>query len=221
MSQDLMHYDKMTQLALRSVVRDAIRRVIREDGLPGAHHFYITFMTRFPGVDVDDALVEKYPEEITIVLEHQYWDLKAHNDSFEVTLKFGGVPKYISVPYTAITRFHDPSVGFALQFDIPEEMKEAPPTLARIATQPRAVDETKPGGSDQPGEVAPLTKLKPAVPFGKKGAAVPAAKKDKDTADDKAPPSKSGEDKPKKEEAKTADADKAGTVVSLDSFRKK
>lgn len=133
MSQDLMNYDKMTQLALRGVVRDAIRRVIREDGLPGAHHFYITFLTRYPGVDLDESLAKKYQDEITIVIEHQFWDLKAHDDSFEVTLKFGGVPKYISVPYTAITRFHDPSVGFAMQFDPPEEMTETPPTLARLS----------------------------------------------------------------------------------------
>ncbi|WP_409431870.1 SspB family protein [Litorimonas sp. RW-G-Af-16] len=122
MSQDLMQYEQMTQLALRGVVRDAIRRVIREDGLPGAHHFYITFLTRYPGVEIDDSLAAKYPEEITIVLEHQFWDLNAYPDEFEVTLKFGGVPKYLKVPYHAITRFHDPSVGFALQFDAAPEM---------------------------------------------------------------------------------------------------
>jgi hypothetical protein len=160
LSQDLMNYDKMTQLALRGVVRDAIRRVIREDGLPGAHHFYITFLTRYPGVDIEEGLAKKYPEEITIVVEHQFWDLKAHDDSFEVTLKFGGVPKYLSVPYTAITRFHDPSVGFAMQFDPPEEMAEAPATLARIRPEPKSVPAAKPA-------------TKPA----KKTAKKPAAKK--------------------------------------------
>lgn len=132
MSQDLMNYEHMTQLALRGVVRDAIRRVIREDGLPGAHHFYITFLTRFPGVEIDESLAKKYPEEITIVLEHQFWDLTVNPESFEVTLKFGGIPKYLKVPYTAITRFHDPSVGFALQFDPPKEMEPAAPTLAKL-----------------------------------------------------------------------------------------
>jgi len=96
-----MNYEQMTQLAL----------LIREDGLPGAHHFYITFMTRYPGVEIDDGLAAKYPDEITIVLEHQYWDLK---------------------PYHAITRFHDPSVGFALQFDPPPEMDGSEP-IAQIA----------------------------------------------------------------------------------------
>ena len=132
MSSDLMNYEQMTQLALRGVVRDAIRRVIREDGLPGAHHFYITFLTRYPGVEIDEGLAAKYPEEITIVLEHQYWDLNAYETEFEVTLKFGGIPKYLKVPYHAISRFHDPSVGFALQFDPPPEM-EAQEPVAQIA----------------------------------------------------------------------------------------
>lgn len=131
MSSDLMNYEQMTQLALRGVVRDAVRRVIREDGLPGAHHFYITFLTRYPGVEIDAGLAAKYPEEITIVLEHQYWDLNAYETEFEVTLKFGGIPKYLKVPYHAISRFHDPSVGFALQFDPPPEMETA--DLAPIA----------------------------------------------------------------------------------------
>jgi len=147
MAQDLMNYEQMTQLALRGVVRDAIRRVIREDGLPGTHHFYITFLTRYPGAEIDDSLAKKYPEEITIVLEHQFWDLAANEDNFEVTLKFGGVPKYIKVPYTAITRFHDPSVGFALQFEPPKEMQDgggvaqmpkpkAKPAKAKKTTKP-------------------------------------------------------------------------------------
>lgn len=138
MSNDLMNYEQMTQLALRGVVRDAIRRVIREDGLPGAHHFYITFLTRYPGVEIDEGLAAKYPEEITIVLEHQYWDLNAHAEEFEVTLKFGGVPKYLKVPYTAVTRFHDPSVGFALQFDVPPEMQPAPSAVATLEPKAKA-----------------------------------------------------------------------------------
>jgi len=116
-SNDHMRYDVMAREALRDVVRRALKRIAREGALPGKHHFYITFQTKAPGVDIDPELVEKYPEEMTIVLEHQFWDLSASEDAFEVTLKFGGVPKYISVPYVAITRFHDPSVQFALQFD--------------------------------------------------------------------------------------------------------
>ena len=139
-----MNYEDMAQLALRGVVRDAIRRVIREDGLPGAHHFYITFLTRFPGVEIDASLAEKYPDEITIVLEHQFWDLTAMDDYFEVTLKFGGVPKYIKVPYLALTRFHDPSVGFALQFDRPDDMELKPAPIGEIAPTPKAKAKKKP-----------------------------------------------------------------------------
>jgi len=195
MSQDLMNYDQMTQLALRGVVRDAIRRVIREDGLPGAHHFYITFLTRYPGVDIDESLAKKYTDEITIVVEHQYWDLKANDDTFEVTLKFAGVPKYLLVPYTAITRFHDPSVGFALQFDPPEQMQDSPPTLAHI----------KPSTENSAPALGPAGKT-PGKP-----AAKPAKKKS--TAKSKAAPSKSAD--------KAAEKTEESKVVSLDSFRKK
>ncbi len=160
MAQDLMHYEQMTQLALRGVVRDAIRRVIREDGLPGAHHFYITFLTRHPGAEIDEALAKKYPEEITIVLEHQFWDLTANEDNFEVTLKFGGVPKYIKVPYTAITRFHDPSVGFALQFE--PQREETPATispLAQLQTAPAEAPKTKANGPEK-SKKKPASKTK-------------------------------------------------------------
>ena len=196
MTQDLMNYDQMTQLALRGVVRDAIRRVIREDGLPGAHHFYITFLTRYPGVDIDESLAKKYKDEITIVIEHQYWDLKANVDSFEVTLKFSGVPKFLSVPYTAITRFHDPSVGFALQFDPPAEMQDAPPTLAKIS--PASAQKTP-----APAAKAKPKKAKTAKPKTAKGASKTAASESDAAA-----------------EGKTEDTG-AAKVVSLDSFRKK
>ena len=125
MPSDLMRYDVMAREALRGVVKSALKRVARE-GLPGQHHFYITFATQAPGVDIDPELLAKYPEEMTIVLEHQFWDLHALDDAFEVTLKFGGAPKYLRLPYAAITRFHDPSVGFALQFSADEgEAKKA------------------------------------------------------------------------------------------------
>jgi len=128
MAKDLMRYDLMAQEALRGVVKQALLQAKTPEGLPGAHHFYITFKTRAPGVDVDDALLSKYPDEMTIVLEHQFWDLEITDIGFEVTLKFSGVPQYLKLPYTAISRFHDPSVGFHLQFDnddIPENAGEA------------------------------------------------------------------------------------------------
>ena len=117
MAKDLMRYDLMAQDALRGVVRQALLKAAAPEGLPGPHHFYITFRTTAPGVDVDPTLLEKYPEEMTIVLEHQFWDLNVTETGFEVTVKFSGVSKYIKMPYSAISRFHDPSVGFHLQFE--------------------------------------------------------------------------------------------------------
>ena len=207
MSQDLMNYDRMTQMALRGVIRDAIRRVIREGKLPGAHHFYISFLTRYPGVDIDEGLLAKYPEEITIVLEHQFWDLKAHDESFEVTLKFGGVPKYLSVPYVAITRFHDPSVGFAMQFDPPEEMQDkqdSPPTLARLKLETTKTKQQ--------------AKQKPRVSLAKKTTATrPKKNKLKKNQQDKAEPQK---DAPADAKPNSKN-DEANKIVSLDAFRKK
>lgn len=196
MAQDLMNYEQMTQLALRSVVRDAIRRVIREDGLPGAHHFYITFLTRYPGAEIDESLSKKYPEEITIVLEHQFWDLTANDDSFEVTLKFGGVPKYLKVPYTAVTRFHDPSVGFALQFEPPEEMETRPDTATLTHLEPVA-------------KMAP--KAKPAKKTKTKTSKAQISKA-------KASEANTPEEDPPKGGKPTDDKTK---IVSLDAFRKK
>lgn len=141
MSKDHMRYDIMAREALRSVVRKAIKRAARE-GLPGEHHFYITFQTQAPDVDIDPSLIEAYPQEMTIVLEHQFWDLDAAEDAFEVTLKFGGVPKYLRVPYTAVTKFYDPSVPFALQFDQDSSEKKKP---AKTAV---AKPKKKSGGAD-------------------------------------------------------------------------
>jgi uncharacterized protein len=133
-SKDLMRYDRMAQDALRGVVRQALARAAGPEGLPGSHHFYISFKTDDPGCDVDESLSKAYPDEMTVVLEHQFWDLAAEDDFFEVTLKFGGVPKYLKVPYSAVTRFHDPAVGFHLQFDYePPENAPAPPPGAEKA----------------------------------------------------------------------------------------
>src|SRR5665213_2985483 len=110
--QDLMHYEAMAQDALRGVVRSALNRAAEPGGLPGAHHFYITFKTEAPGVSGPPDLLGRYPDEMTIVLQHQFWDLAPGETFFAVTLKFGGQPKRVSVPYAALTRFYDPSVQF-------------------------------------------------------------------------------------------------------------
>src|SRR3954463_11864674 len=117
---DLMRYEAMAQDALRGVVKAALKRAASPGGLPGAHHFYITFKTDAPGVSAPPDLLAKYPDEMTIVLQHQYWDLAPGETFFAVTLKFGGQPKKLSVPYAAVTRFYDPSVQFLLQFEAPE-----------------------------------------------------------------------------------------------------
>ena len=118
-AQDLMHYEAMAQEALRGVVKAALKKAAAPEGLPGAHHFYITFKTNAPGVSGPPDLLGKYPDEMTIVLQHQYWDLAPGETFFSVTLRFGGQPKRLSLPYAAVTRFYDPSVQFLLQFEAP------------------------------------------------------------------------------------------------------
>lgn len=117
MADDLIGYDALMQDAMRSVVRAAIMRAAGPHGLPGRHHFYITFRTHAPGVVLPEHLQARYPEEITIVMEHQFWDLEVFSDRFRVILKFGGNPYPIVAPFAAITRFYDPSVRYGLQFD--------------------------------------------------------------------------------------------------------
>jgi hypothetical protein len=124
--EDLMQYHAMAQDALRGVVKTALKRAASPEGLPGAHHLYITFKTRAPGVSGPPDLLGKYPDEMMIVLQNQFWDLAPGETFFSVTLKFGGEPKRLSVPYAAVTRFVDPSVQFGLEFEAPAELE--PPT---------------------------------------------------------------------------------------------
>jgi uncharacterized protein len=132
-AQDQMHYEAMAQEALRGVVKAALKRAAAPEGLPGAHHFYITFKTEAPGVSGPNDLLGKYPDEMTIVLQHQYWDLAPGETFFSVTLKFGGQPKRLSVPYAAVTRFYDPSVQFLLQFETPANTTALPTAEAAPA----------------------------------------------------------------------------------------
>ena len=115
MSEDLMGYNRIVENALKGVVREALTRAATV-GLPGDHHFYITYRTGAPGVVVPQSLQEQYPEEITIVIQHQFWDLTVDHESFSVTLSFGGKNEHLEVPFDAITGFADPSVQFGLQF---------------------------------------------------------------------------------------------------------
>ena len=120
MSDDQLRYDRLVETALRSVVRQALETAA-PDRTPGDHHFYLTFRTRAPGVDIPGFLLEQYPEEMTIVLQHQFWNLKTDEDHFEVTLSFNNRPADLYVPFAALTAFIDPSVKFGLQFNADSE----------------------------------------------------------------------------------------------------
>ena len=154
--QDLMHYEAMAQDALRGVVRSALKRAASPAGLPGAHHFYITFKTDAPGVSGPPDLLGKYPDEMTIVLQHQYWDLAPGETFFSVTLQFGGQPTRLSIPSAAVTRFYDPSVQFLLQFEAP------------ASAEPKAAIEAKPQAEPESGSAETEAKIVSLDQFRKK-----------------------------------------------------
>ena len=120
MVKDLMNYNGMVEATLLHVVRQVLDRV-SESGLPGNHHLYLSFHTDYPGVVIPSHLREHYPEEMTIVLQHQFWGLETNDQGFEVTLSFDDVHEYIFVPFAALTAFADPSVQFGLQFKSGED----------------------------------------------------------------------------------------------------
>ncbi len=123
MAEDLIRYDILTQEALRGVVRKVLGEVSRA-GLPGEHHFFITFETRFPGVRISARMLEQYPEEMTIVIQHQYWELLATEDRLEIGLSFNEIPERLVIPYAAVKGFYDPSVQFGLQFELDVDARE-------------------------------------------------------------------------------------------------
>lgn len=121
--EDLIRYDVLAQEALRGVVKKVLQEVART-GLPGDHHFYITFDTQYAGVRMSSRMREKYPEEMTIVVQHQFWDLETTDHGFSIGLSFDNVPEALSIPFAAIRGFFDPSVQFGLQFEAVEEQAE-------------------------------------------------------------------------------------------------
>ena len=129
MATDHIRYDILAQAALRGVVRTVLADVAKK-GLPGEHHFKITFATAAPGVRLSERMRTQYPEAMTIVLQHQFWDLIVDDDGFAVGLSFGGVPERVTVPFDAVTAFFDPAVQFGFQFE----------TLERQAADDRSVD---------------------------------------------------------------------------------
>jgi hypothetical protein len=163
MAVDLIRYDLLAQDALRGVVKKVLTDAASK-GLPGEHHFFIEFDTRADGVKISDRMREKYPEAMTIVLQHQFWDLAIHDDRFDVGLSFSGVPERLSVPFAAIKGFFDPSVQFGLQFEMASEPKvlekdaaqdtEASPAGKASRARPRGAasepEVTKPARSSVP-----------------------------------------------------------------------
>ncbi len=146
MAKNFMRYDLMVQDALKGVVRETLTRVAKS-GLPGEHHLYITFLTDHPGVELSPMLRSRYPQEMTIVLQHQFWGLEVTEDAFEVGLSFNRVSERMRVPFAAIRGFYDPSVKFGLEFQVEQSGTvpgEAPAALPAKAEEKAAPDDGKP-----------------------------------------------------------------------------
>jgi hypothetical protein len=207
MAKDFMRYDRMAQDALRGVVRMALERASTE-GLPGGHHFFITFFTEYEGVEVSEALHERYPVDMTVVVQHQYWDLEVADDHFSICLSFNKVPERLVVPYKSIRAFIDPSVQFGLEFQVEGFSAEPRPRLVPAdGDGDETGDETEDKASDgsQDGDGAQITALQP------RANTEPAVLDDDVEADDETETEQDDKETP----------EKTGDVVSLDAFRKK
>ena len=155
MPVDYIRYDILAQAALRGVVRTVLADVAKK-GLPGEHHFKITFATASPGVRLSERMRGQYPDAMTIVLQHQFWDLTVDDDGFEVGLSFGGIPERLAVPFDAVTAFFDPAVQFGFQFEpLDKQAAEQPSTAAEApALRPAAVEKAD-AALPAPARVAP------------------------------------------------------------------
>ncbi len=196
MPDPLIRYDLLAQQALRGVVRTVLADVAKK-GLPGEHHFKITFSTNAPGVRLSDRLHAQYPETMTIILQHQFWDLAVTERGFEVGLSFGGISERLAVPFDAIVAFYDPAVQFGFQFE--------------------ALDAAAAGEGGETAKAAPAHEDKTAP----KTAALPSGKRAAGNKSEPAPaptaePPDGGDDKPGDDKP-----DGGGEVVRLDRFRKK
>jgi len=246
MTQDLIRYDLLVQYALKGVVRKVLGDAARE-GLPGEHHFYVSFRTDFPGVRLSTRMREKYPQDMTIVLQHQFWDLSVTEHTLEVGLSFSGVPERLLIPFDALTGFFDPSVQFGLKFELQEPpalsgedaqsdkpgggvatlrpAPDSPRTLRGAASEPETAEPAERAGEDEAtlksGKPSPTKKA--AGKSSSKGTGK-AAGKTTSKSDDKS----TDKDTPADEAATPEDADQnaedktsGAEVVSLDAFRKK
>ncbi|HEV7599301.1 MAG TPA: ClpXP protease specificity-enhancing factor SspB [Bradyrhizobium sp.] len=168
MATDHIRYDVLARDALRGVLRQVLTDAA-EHGLPGEHHFFITFVSTAEGVKLSPRLLAQYPEEMTVILQHQFWDLVVTEDRFEVGLSFGGIPERLVVPFNSIKSFFDPSAQFGLQFDPSETATEAPAANLPAAAAPSALTAASPpaasptpenhGEPAKPGEGAEVVRL--------------------------------------------------------------
>jgi uncharacterized protein len=208
MTIDHIRYDILTQDALRGVVRTVLEDAAR-NGLPGEHHFYVAFDTRAEGVKLSQRMRAQYPEEMTVVLQHQFWDLVVADDQFEVGLSFGGVPERVVVPFAAIKSFVDPSVQFGVQFEILVATEGAEgEAISGDTARP-----TRPPAEHRPtGELAAVpTPANPPTANSPSAKKAPAKKPETEQKDSAEQTDKNGPDAPAT----------SGQVVSLDRFRKK
>jgi hypothetical protein len=158
MAKEILQYSVMVEAALRAVARQALTEVA-EAGLPGNHHFYITFRTAYPGVQVPEYLKARYPAEMTIVLQFQFYDLHVDDTTFSVTLTFNNAPERLVIPLRAITVFADPSVNFVLPFQPAEVPLEEAPAVAKPKTVPDKAAKAVEDG-EKSGEVVSLDKFR-------------------------------------------------------------
>jgi uncharacterized protein len=210
MPTDHIRYDLLAQEALRGVVRHVLADIAKS-GVPGDHHFYVTFQTRAPGVKLSQRLLAQYPQEMRIVLQHQFWDLLVTDEAFEVGLSFGGVAERLTVPFSAVTAFLDPSVQFGLQFTPAGEALSPDAVPSADAAAPTKSSATGPAvrGSGATETARPSAagsaKIPPSTPLATPAsAAKPPEPPRTGTSDDEPEPPAGGAE-----------------VVRLDRFRKK
>ncbi|KQT86076.1 SspB family protein [Aurantimonas sp. Leaf443] len=170
MGQDLIRYDVLAQDALRGVIRKVLGEVAKT-GLPGEHHFFITFLTSAPGVRISSRLREKYPELMTIVIQHQYWDLQVTDTGFEVGLSFSDIPERLLIPFSAVRGFYDPAVNFELEFNVGG--------AEGVGEVPSAAPAPKPALAPAPALAAKPSRLPVAKPAAKEKASAEARADDK------------------------------------------
>ncbi|MFG1461419.1 ClpXP protease specificity-enhancing factor SspB [Xanthobacter sp. DSM 24535] len=225
-SVDHIRYDLLAQEALRGVVRRVLSDVAR-DGLPGDHHFYVSFDPRAPGVRLSQRMREKYPEEMTIVLQHQFWDLNVGEHAFEVGLSFGGISERLLVPFSALKGFFDPSVSFGLQFELAggEEIETTGETATDAPTRlPGAGASIRPlrGAGSEPALASGKGEAGDGILTMKPAATDIASATGKVSAQDTSPGTGKGTEKPGAGEAGKDERPAGGAeVVRLDVFRKK